>query len=170
MLTPRLHLVGAAALAQGVGSYRVRCIGDPPTVEHGALGLSRHTRASHRVDTPAALSPPMHTPHVLLPRLTPKLLHWQDPDTVARVLKGRRDVRCATPLHTSIGPRCPIASLHNTPAYVSIDEQYSFMAGSQGRRYGCTSHTGGRRAAHLWQPNTDGQRHPVGPSHRSEHH
>ena len=87
-------------------------------VEHKELGGSRlptYARASHRVWICPRHSarPPMHTPHVLLPRLTPKLLHAGRTPALQlwRVLKGRRDQRCAAHLHTSIGPRYPIAYL-----------------------------------------------------------
>ena len=95
---------------------RVRQISDRRTptrvCARGAWAL--HTHASHRVCIcPRHSARPMHTPRMccFCEVDAEAAAHWQDPDTVARVLKGWCDARCAGSFCTrASGPRCPIAS------------------------------------------------------------
>ena len=124
-LSPVFGSVARTELRQS----RVRQISETPTVararvEHEALGFSirmHRIACAHARGTQPA--PCTHLACAASARLTPKLLHTsQDPDTAARVLKGRCDARCA-------GSFCTRAALPNR--FTSIVPQTLGIAAQQ---------------------------------------
>ena len=103
---------GSLAPAKGAGAADLGQTHTDARVRAWRLG-SPYACIASRVHMPAALSPPMHTPRMccFCEVDAEAAAHWQDPDTVARVLKGWCDARCAGSFCTrASGPRCPIAS------------------------------------------------------------